>query len=181
MRKIRFESAGRHVWALGSFLLSVAFQNHLVHLRRQVCKRAIAMVLPFEGHASGMVGIARLDQQGPVDLAQRRLGVGVDDVPPGRDEAVGAEHVEDQRHVAAAMAAADAVGLLPGGAGRRQGWADEVFRAHSRRGPGRQQEVEFVHPVDLCQVCFQMPLLDAVDRKLNHRQGGFLAALTRRG
>ena len=53
-------------------------------------------VLPFEGRAAGVVGIARLDQQGPVDLARRWLRVGVDGVLPGRDVAVQAEHVEDQ-------------------------------------------------------------------------------------
>ena len=58
-----------------------------------------------------MVGIARLDQQGTVDLGGRRLGVRVDDVSPRGDEAVG-EAVEDQRYVAAAVAVADSVHLL---------------------------------------------------------------------
>jgi hypothetical protein len=32
-------------------------------------KRAVAAVLPAEGRATRVIGIARLDQQGPVDLA----------------------------------------------------------------------------------------------------------------
>ena len=128
------------------------------------------VVLAFEGHAPKMVGIARLDQQGSVDLGGRWLGPGVDDVLAGRDVAVDAQHVEDQTHVLGPPAGADRVGLAGGVERRRERRADGVLWHQPRscaRGP---QEVEALHPVDLGQVFFQPAVVDPEDRQLHHRQ-----------
>ena len=69
-------------------------------------------MVPAEGHTFRVVGIARLCQQGPVDLGGRRLGVGVDDEVPGRDVAVQIKRLQDQRDVSTLVALSDAVGLL---------------------------------------------------------------------
>ena len=120
-------------------------------------------------------------QQGSIDLAGRRLGMRVDDVGPCGDVPVQAEHVEDQGHVAAALASADVVRIVPEIAGRRDGRADLILDAEPRRGPARQEKVPPLHAVDLGQVGFQMPLPDAVMRQVKHGQGRFGLLRTRRG
>ena len=169
---------GRNV--VGLFLRSSGFQHNLIHSRRQLCKRTLVAVFPSEGHALRVRWISCLQQQGSIDLRRRWLQVRVDDVLPGGNVTVDAEHVENQADIAGPMAPADAVSVFCGIPGWRQRWVDEVFHAHSRRGPCCHEEVEVVHPIDRCHVDFQVPLFDAVDRKLDHRQDGFLAALTRR-